>query len=67
MVSKLTTKGLRHIKMRENAIWEKYQTEYINILYIIEKLNPSDMFKKEEKSSQHFQETIFRRDNKIFF
>ena len=37
MVSKLTTKGLRHIKMRENAIWEKYQTEYINILYIIEK------------------------------
>ena len=67
MVSKLTTKGLRHIKMRENAIWEKYQIEYINILYIIEKLNPSDMFKKEEKSSQHFQETRFRRDNKIFF
>ena len=42
--------------MRENAIREQYQSGQINVLHIAGKINPSDMFTKEEKSTEHFQE-----------
>ena len=43
--------------MRENAIREQYQSGQINVLHIAGKINQSDMFTKEEKSTEHFQET----------
>ena len=43
--------------MRENAIREQYQSGQINVLHIAGKINPSDMFTKEEKSTEHFQKT----------
>ena len=52
-----TTKGLHHIQIRENIIREQYQLGQINVLHIAGKINPSDMFTKEEKSTEHFQET----------
>ena len=43
--------------MRENAIREQYQSGQINVLHIAGKINPSDMFTKEENSTEYFQET----------
>ena len=43
--------------MRENAIREQYQSGQINVLHIAGKINPSDMFTKEEKSTERLQET----------
>ena len=43
--------------MRENAITEQYQLGQISVLHIAGKINPSDMFTKEEKSTEYFQET----------
>ena len=42
--------------MRENSIREQCQTGQINVLHITGNINPSDMFTKEEKSAEHFQE-----------
>jgi len=47
-----TTKGLRHLQIRENAIRE---TNFIKIEHICGKINPADMFTKEDKDPQHFQ------------
>ena len=43
--------------MRENAVRENYQRKIIKVLYIGGKLNPSDMFTKEEKATQHDLDT----------
>lgn len=51
------TKGLRYIQMQENAIREQYQIGQISILHIVGNINPSDMFTKGRKSTEHFQET----------
>ena len=53
----LTNKRLRHIQMRENAVCENYQRKIIKVLHIGGKLNPSDMFTKEEKEAHHFLDT----------
>jgi hypothetical protein len=50
----MTTKGLRHIQIRENSVREAYHDKFINIHHIPGKLNLSDMFTKEEKDVQHF-------------
>ena len=47
-----TTKGLRHLQIRENAIRE---TKFIKIEHICGKINPADMFTKEDKDPAHFQ------------
>ena len=52
----LTTKGLRHIQMRENAVREEVQDQNIQVQHIPGKLNISDMFTKEDKDSKHFIE-----------
>lgn len=52
-----TTKKLQHIQMRKNAIREGHKAGHINVLHIIGKLNPPDMFTKNEKSAHHFEET----------
>ena len=49
-----TTKGLRHIQIRENAVCESVQNNFIRVEHIAGKLNLSDMFTKEDKDTLHF-------------
>eukprot|EP00957_Ditylum_brightwellii_P205666 15344889-Ditylum_brightwellii.AAC.2 len=50
----MTSKGLRHIQMREKAIQECVQTGFATINHIGGKLNPADIFTKEDKHKEHF-------------
>ena len=50
----MTTKGLRHVQIRENAVRESIQNKIVTVSHIDGKLNPSDIFTKEDKDSQHF-------------
>ncbi len=50
----LTTKGLRHIQIRENAVRESIQTKLIDVLHIAGKNNLADLFTKEDKDAAHF-------------
>ena len=47
-----TTKGLRYLQIRENAIRES--ANIIKIEHIAGKINPADMFSKEDKDAEHF-------------
>ena len=49
-----TTKGLRHIQIRENAVRESCESGFIVVEHISGKLNLSDLFTKEDKDVQHF-------------
>ena len=49
-----TTKGLRHIQIRENAVRESVQSDFITVEHIQGKLNLADMFTKEDKDTVHF-------------
>ena len=50
----LTTKGLRHIQIRENAVRESVQSNFIHVLHISGKVNLADLFTKEDKDAAHF-------------
>jgi deoxyuridine 5'-triphosphate nucleotidohydrolase len=50
----MTTKGLRHVQIRENAVRESVQNNFIEVKHIPGRLNLSDMFTKEDKDSAHF-------------
>ena len=50
----MSTKGLRHIQIRENAVREEVQNGNIVIRHIAGKLNCSDLFTKEDKDVQHY-------------
>ena len=52
--SNMTTKGLRHVQIRENAVRESIKCKIIKVLHIEGKINPSDLFTKEDKDSQHY-------------
>jgi hypothetical protein len=49
-----STKGLRHIQIRENAVRESCVNGFIEVKHIPGKLNLSDMFTKEDKDVPHF-------------
>ena len=49
-----TTKGLRHIQMRENAIGEAVLSDFVSVSHIEGKVNLADMFTKEDKDTAHF-------------
>jgi hypothetical protein len=49
----MTTKGLRHIQMRENAVREQIQLGFITVEHIGGKQNLADAFTKEEKDTNH--------------
>ena len=49
-----TTKGLRHIQMRENAIREAVLSDFVSVSHIEGKVNLADMFTKEDKDTAHF-------------
>ena len=52
----MTTKGLRHIQIRENAVRESILNNDISVAHIAGSLNLSDMFTKEDKNVRHFME-----------
>jgi hypothetical protein len=49
-----TTKGLRHVQIRENAVRESVQSNFITVQHIERKINLSDHFTKEDKDADHF-------------
>ena len=50
----MTSKGLRYIQMRENAVREQVQAKFIDVNHIEGRLNPSDIFTKEDRDVSHF-------------
>jgi len=48
-----TTKGLRYIQLRENSVREN---KNIEVEHIAGKINPADMFSKEDKDASHFKQ-----------
>jgi len=59
-----TTKGLRHIQMRENRIRKSIQSNFVAIKHIDGKTNLADIFTKEMKDISHF--VLLRRDLIMF-
>jgi len=51
-----TTKGLRHIQMKENCISENVHNNFIQVCHIHGKINLADIFTKEMKDVSHFIE-----------
>ena len=52
---KKTTKGLRHLQMRENGVRENVQNNRVHIKHIRGDINPADIFTKEDRDTSHFQ------------
>ena len=50
----MTTKGLRHYQIRENAVRESVVSKIIQVLHIAGKVNLADLFTKEDKDARHF-------------
>ena len=50
----MTTKGLRYIQIRENAVRESVQSNFVTITHIDGKINIADLFTKEDKDTAHF-------------
>jgi hypothetical protein len=51
-----TSKGLRHIQMRENRVRENIASNFIHVKHIAGKINLADIFTKEMKDTSHFVE-----------
>jgi hypothetical protein len=51
-----TTKGLRHIQMRENMVREQVEKQFVSDTHIGGKMNLADLFTKEMKDTTHFVE-----------
>ena len=50
----MTTKGLRHLQMRENAVREASLNQLIDIAHVSGIKNMSDLFTKEDKDAAHY-------------
>ncbi len=53
---KCTTKGLRHIQMKENLIRENIASNFFSVRHVDGKVNLADIFTKEMKDTSHFVE-----------
>jgi hypothetical protein len=53
---KATSKGLRHIQMRDNRVWENVTSKFIDIQHVDGKHNIADIFTKEMRDTTHFVE-----------
>ncbi len=51
-----TTKGLRHIQMKENRVRENVLNAFVSIHHVEGKVNLADLFTKEMKDTSHFVE-----------
>jgi hypothetical protein len=56
LVEKATTKGLRHIQMRENRVRENVQRGFVKICHVNGKINLADLFIEEMRDTSHFVE-----------
>jgi hypothetical protein len=56
----MTTKGLRHVQIRENAVRESVLSEHVIIQHIAGEINLADLFTKEDRDQRHY---ITIRDN----
>ena len=52
--SNMTTKGLRHVQIRENAVRESVISGFIKVKHVKGKVNLSDLFTKEDRDTGHF-------------
>ena len=52
----MSTKGLRYIQIRENAVREQVQSGLIDVRHIEGKRNPTDIMTKEDRDVGHFCE-----------
>ena len=50
----MTTKGLRYIQIRENAVRESVQSKFIEVRHIDGRINLADLFTKEDRDTKHF-------------
>ena len=50
-----STKGMRHMNIRDCAVRDSVQKSEINMLHIPGILNPSDIFTKEMRDGKHFR------------
>ena len=50
------SKGLHHIQIHKNAVWELVQNKFVKMKYIQGNINLSNMFTKEDKDVGHFIE-----------
>jgi hypothetical protein len=50
----MTTKQIRHMEMRENAVREWVQDSYMKILHVPGRTNPANIFTKEMRDGAHF-------------
>ena len=50
----MTTKGLRHLQIRENAVRESVQNNFMLIKHIEGKVNLADIFTKEDRDALHY-------------
>jgi hypothetical protein len=51
----MTTKQIRHMEMRENAVREWVQDSYLQVLHVPGRINPADIFTKEMRDGAHFR------------
>ena len=60
----MTTKGLRHVQIRENAVRESVINSDVDIKHIAGEINLADMFTKEDRDQRHFitiRDTVMTR------
>jgi len=50
-----TTKGVKHLNLRENSVREAHQAKRCNVSHIPGQINPSDIFTKEMRDTAHFR------------
>ena len=49
----MTTKGLRHLQMRKNAVCEAVQTNFARVKHVSGRVKFSDILTKEDKYKAH--------------
>jgi hypothetical protein len=50
----MTTKQIRHMEMRENAVHEWVQDAFLKVLHVSGRINPADIFTKEMRDGAIF-------------
>jgi hypothetical protein len=52
----MTSKKIRHMELRENAVCEWVHDGILNILHVKGRINPADIFTKEMRDGAHFRQ-----------
>ncbi len=51
----MTSKALRHIKLRENSVCKWVQDKMVSVKHVAGKLNPVEIFTKETWDGIHYR------------